>query len=160
MAVTKEKHEMTQILAEAGIRPSPVRILILGELYQSGRPLSSLEIETMLDTVDRSSITRTLSLFADRHIIHVIPDGSGSMKYEICHDTARHSQCSVTGHSDEHAHFHCRICGMTTCLDNVHVGQPELPDGYHAENVSYIVTGICPACSARQTTSPKLIFEP
>lgn len=146
---------MTRILAEAGIRPSPARILILRVLAEARRPLSSLEIETLLETVDRSSITRTLALFAEEQVVHLIPDGSGSMKYEMCHDPARHSMCHDAVHSDEHAHFHCRVCGVTTCLDSVHVAQPELPAGYRADSVSYIITGVCPSCYARQATNCK-----
>ena len=38
-----------------------------------------------LDTVDRSSISRTLALLLDKGLVHTIDDGSGSAKFELCH---------------------------------------------------------------------------
>lgn len=135
---TEEK--ILPILEQAGIRPSPVRIMVLRELLKSGRPLSAQEMESRLETVDRSSITRTLSTFSEEHIIHPISDGSNSMRYELCTDTDREM------HGDLHAHFHCRLCGVTLCLHNIKAVVPQLPEDYHAENVTYVITGVCPSC--------------
>lgn len=139
----EEDNELSvdKILDKAGIRTSPVRVLTLRELLKAEHPLSAQEIEIALQTVDRSSITRTLATFADEHIIHQISDGSGSMKYEVCHDL-RHEV-----HDDEHAHFHCRKCGRTICLNGVSATIPDLPDGYRAESVTYVVSGLCPKCN-------------
>lgn len=132
------------MLERAGIRPSPARTLTLKILAESGAPLSALDIEQCLETVDRSSITRTLALFTDSHLVHVISDGSGSMKYEICSDCL-----SDARHSDEHAHFHCRVCGKTVCLTRFALRFPELPEGYVAENATFVITGLCPDCSRK-----------
>ena len=144
MAIEKLEEELIARLTRAGIRVSPVRLLVLKTLMSSDRPLSSLDIETGLETVDRSSITRTLSVFTEAHIVHVISDGSGSMKYEVCADMG-------TGdgqfHSDGHAHFHCRSCGETVCLPSASVPEPELPEGFRAENATYVITGLCPSCN-------------
>lgn len=42
------------------------------------------ELEDALESVDKSTVFRTLSLFAARHLLHEIEDGSGSTKYCIC----------------------------------------------------------------------------
>ncbi len=144
MATEKSEKELTEKLSRSGIRLSPVRLLVLKLLMSSDKPMSSLEIETRLETVDRSSITRTLSVFTEAHIVHVISDGSGSMKYEVCADTEAHSG---QFHSDEHAHFHCRNCGETVCLPSAPMPEPDLPEGFLAENATYVITGLCPACN-------------
>lgn len=141
MATGKEtESKITAMLREAGIRPTPVRILVLRILSNAGRPLSALEIERGLETVDRSSITRTLASFTKERLINAISDGSSARRYEIRND---HRSLSP---GDQHAHFHCRRCGVTTCLHNIMPEVPELPEGYDAENVTYVITGICPNC--------------
>ncbi|MDE6007211.1 MAG: transcriptional repressor [Muribaculaceae bacterium] len=128
------------VLKEWDIRPTPVRVLILRVLLESKRPVSALEIENLLQTVDRSSITRTLSTFAEAHLIHPISDGSGAMRYELCRES------SSNNHTDEHAHFHCRKCGKTYCLPELQLSIPAIPEGYEGESITYIITGLCPTC--------------
>lgn len=140
----KNKTDITGMLARAGIRPTPVRILILRTLVDAARPLSAQEIETRLETVDRSSITRALTLFTEEHLVHVISDGTSSMKYEPCH-----SHCHDRLHTDEHVHFHCRMCGSTECLADTPIPTPPLPTGYRAENATFVISGLCPTCATR-----------
>lgn len=133
-------------LIHAGVKPTPARILVMKTLLDSSTPLSAQDIEMRIDTLDHSTISRTLPVLADAHLIHVISDGSGSMKYEACHD------CNNTEghhHSDQHAHFHCRRCGKTICLPEIGIEIPRLQDGYEAENMTLVITGLCPACSGR-----------
>ncbi len=75
-----------------GVRPTAVRNLILSVLDNATHPISALDIETSLDTVDRSSITRALSLFVEKGLIHIIDDGSSSAKYEVCRAPRIHTQ--------------------------------------------------------------------
>lgn len=129
-----------EVLKEWGIRPTPVRTLVLKALLRAKRPVSALEIEMALQTVDRSSITRTLSAFAESHLIHSISDGSGAMRYELCNEP------TTEKHTDEHAHFHCRKCGKTYCLPELRLEIPAIPKGYEGESISFIITGVCPTC--------------
>lgn len=131
------------MLEKAGIRPSPARILTIRVLLDASRPLSALEIERQLDTVDRSSISRTLSTLAEEHLIHQISDGSGSMRYELCADS------SSDIHNDQHAHFHCRQCGQTICLKQISIPNINIPDGYLIETASLVITGLCDNCNRR-----------
>ena len=41
-----------------------------------------------LDTVDKSTIYRTITLFLAHHLIHGIDDGTGSLKYAVCRTIA------------------------------------------------------------------------
>ena len=52
------RSEIESRLQKAGIRPTAVRILIMDALGKLDRPISSLELEMRLDTVDRSSISQ------------------------------------------------------------------------------------------------------
>lgn len=129
-------------LEEAGMRPSPVRLLVLKTLHGASSPLTSQEIETLLETVDRSSINRTLSLFAERGLLHTVDDGSGVVKYEPCRSAGCHES-----HDDRHPHFHCTSCGKTFCFSNLAIPPIPLPDGFSAVSANYVVKGLCPSCS-------------
>lgn len=136
-----QNHELSSMLERAGIRPSPARILTLKVLSNASKPMSSLEIERQADTLDRSSITRTLSILADEHIIDSIADGSGSMRYELSRGSLHDS------HSGDHAHFHCKICGETVCLKDVALPMTRIEEGYVAESITMVITGVCPKCN-------------
>lgn len=140
---TAMNHSETEgVLADRGIRPTPNRILVARALMDATHPVALVELETALDTVERSTIFRVLNLFRSADLVHVIDDGSGSTKYELCR--SRHS-CSP---SHLHAHFHCSGCGATVCLHDTPVPSLYLPQGYTPLAVNYVVTGLCPRCSA------------
>ncbi len=129
-------------MTAADIRPTPVRTLILGVLSEANNPVSSLDIEMKLLTVDRSSITRSLALFVEKGLVHIVDDGSGALKYEPC-NIGIHN-----GHLDDsHPHFHCIKCGTTVCLNNTHIPAINLPEGYIPLSVNYVIKGFCPQCS-------------
>lgn len=139
---TMDDRQPETILADRGIRPTPNRILVARALTGATAPVALADLETMLDTVDRSAIFRVLNLFKSVDLVHVIDDGSGSTKYELCR--ASHS-CSP---AHLHAHFHCSECGATICLHDTPVPRVNLPEGYSAQAVNFVVTGLCPRCSA------------
>lgn len=97
-----EEKKYLDLLAKRDIQPTAIRILVLRTMMQAGRSVSLLDLETMLDTVDKSTIFRTLTLFLSHHLIHSIDDGTGSFKYAVCSDSC---SCDV---SDLHTHFIAR----------------------------------------------------
>lgn len=144
--------DAAEFLEKAGIRPSPVRMLIMRCLAEEDGPVSAMEIETALETVDRSSISRALALFQEKGLLHAIDDGSGSVKYELC--TAPFCDGCRQFHSDLHAHFHCLHCGRTFCLTDVKIESPALPPGFRAVNANYVVSGFCRECLAKTEIMP------
>ena len=71
-------------LDRRGIKPTAIRLLVIKAMMQAERAVSLLDLETLLDTVDKSTISRTIALFLSHHLIHSIDDGSGSLKYAVC----------------------------------------------------------------------------
>lgn len=67
-----EEKKYLDLLAKRDIQPTAIRILVLRTMMQAGRSVSLLDLETMLDTVDKSTIFRTLTLFLSHHLIHSI----------------------------------------------------------------------------------------
>lgn len=127
-------------LKNAGVNPTAARIMILRTLTEAAHPLSMLEIGDVLESVDKSVISRTLAVFRENHLVHVLEDGSDSTRYEIC-TSGDHSH-----HDDSHVHFHCEKCGRTFCLDEVPVPEIPLPEGYIAHYSNFMIKGICKEC--------------
>lgn len=129
---------MRQFLEQHGVKPTPNRILIARALEEAGEPLSLLELEARLESVDRSNISRTLTLFRKAHLVHVL-EGE-VMRYELCHSTHE-------DHDDDlHVHFYCVACHRTICLDGTPLPTVVLPQGYRPQGYSYLIKGVCPQC--------------
>ncbi len=131
---------MEHLLEHHGIKPTANRILIVKALEQAGRPLSLMELEAILETIDKSNISRALSAFREAHLVHVLEDSGDGVRYELCHSHAR-------DHDDDvHVHFYCTCCHKTYCLEDTPVPAVPVPEGFQAESVSYLLKGICPEC--------------
>lgn len=124
-----------------GIKPTALRILILKSMMEQTEAFSLADIEIKLDTVDKSTLSRTINLFHDKLLIHSIDDGSGSMKYSVCDVSC---MCNPR---DLHVHFHCNKCDATLCLENIAIPKVELPKGFKLEGVNFVLKGLCDHCS-------------
>lgn len=130
---------MEKLLEQHGVKPTANRILVARELSSAGRPLSLMELESRLETLDKSSIFRALTVFKDAHLVHALEDSGNGVRYEICHASGAHDD-------DLHVHFHCTVCHKTYCLHNVPIPPVAVPEGYEAVSASYLIHGICPEC--------------
>lgn len=133
--------ETEAFLDHAGIKPTSNRILVTQALMESDSPLSLTELETKLETLEKSSVFRVLSLLLTHGAVHAVEDGRGVAKYEICH---AEGSCTPEHY---HAHFYCERCQRTFCLDDIKVSEPTLPDGFSARSVNYMIKGICHDCN-------------
>lgn len=136
-----EENNYTTLLEEHNIKPTANRLIVLRTLDGAGRPMSLTELENKILTIDKSGIFRTLSLFREQHLVHVIEDGGDGVRYELCHS-----------HDDDvdddlHVHFYCEQCHQTYCLDHIPVPGIDLPAGFIMSSVNYMVKGICPHCA-------------
>lgn len=127
-----------------GIKPTATRIIILREMFRGDETVSLPQLERLLPTVDKSTISRTLSAFLLHKLIHVVDDGSGSLKYNVCADDC---DCSV---EDEHTHFYCEQCHRTFCLKRIQVPVVQLPDGFELSSINYVIKGLCPECKEKK----------
>ena len=133
-----------KILNQKGVRPTTNRILIVRELLKADHPISIADFESLMDySMDKASIFRVLELFTEKDVVHVIEDGSRSLKYELCHC---HDHHSIT---DQHVHFHCEKCNETFCFESVKIPQIKVPDGFFPHAVNFMIKGICPKCNGR-----------
>lgn len=141
-----DKRECQDKLLIHGIKPTPNRELVFLAIAAAGRPVSLLDVETELETVDKSTIFRILGLFLKHHLLHAIEDGSGSVKYEPCGGRYVHTV------SDMHPHFYCECCHKTFCLKSSEIPSVEIPQGYQVVSVNYVLKGVCGECSKKGKT--------
>lgn len=139
--INNPKEEILKTLSDAGVSPTPVRILVYKTLSETLFPLSLSDIETLLESVDKSTVSRTLMTFKNHNLVRSFNDGSGSLKYELTHDLKGHLN------DDVHVHFRCEKCGVTSCLNDVSVPPIKLPQGFVLKEVNYVVSGFCADCS-------------
>ena len=107
-------------LEKKGVRATSIRILVLDALMNASG--------------------RTLEVFEKNHLVHSIDDGTGSIKFEVCESE---DDCSI---ADMHTHFYCEKCHRTFCLKEISAPLVDLPEGFQAHSVNYIIKGICPDC--------------
>ena len=136
-----KQEECVKLLAEHGVKPTSNRIVVVRELALSPRPLTLAELEMKILSIDKSGIFRALTLFREHHLVHAIEDGSGSLRYELCHSQSDDED------DDLHVHFFCECCQRTFCLDGVPVPEVSVPPGYAVTSASHVVKGICSECA-------------
>ncbi|MBQ8957115.1 MAG: transcriptional repressor [Bacteroidales bacterium] len=133
------EEQLIALFEQHDIKPTANRIIVAKALSEECRPLSMSELEDRIGSIDKSGIFRTLTLFKEHHLVHVLEDSEGT-RYELCH-SGNHAE-----DNDMHVHFHCEHCGLTLCLEDIPIPDICLPDGYQARSANFILNGICPHC--------------
>ena len=136
-------NEIEGLLLKKGIKPTANRVLVVRELLNASHPISLSDLEISLHPMDKGSIFRVLELLGDKEVVHVIEDGSRSLKYEMCLNDDHHAI------SDQHVHFYCEKCKTTFCLEEIKVPMIDIPDGFFPRSVNYVLKGLCHDCSKK-----------
>ena len=132
---------LEKIRLDRGIKPTAIRRIVLKAMTVFGGAFSLADLESELDTVDKSTRSRTIHLCHENLLIHSIDDGSGSVKYSVCSSSCA---CSL---GDMHLHFHCNRCGNTYCLESIAIPDIPLPADFKLESVNFVLKGYCATCS-------------
>lgn len=127
-------------LSNAGIRVTAVRSLIWRTIREKiSNAFSLADVQNLLYTVDKSTIFRSLTLFADQGLLHLIDDGSGMQKYCVCH-------CHDHEHHHGHVHMTCTVCHKTWCIEDVEIPAVPVPEDFEVSEAEYIIKGVCKKC--------------
>lgn len=138
------ENQYVSLLEQHGIKPTSNRILVARALDEQQHPGTLSDLEESLVTLDKSSIFRCLVLFRENHLVHVLDDGEGGVRYELCRSLHEDDD------NDMHAHFYCERCHTLYCLHDVPVPTIAVPEGYVAHSASHVVKGICADCMRRE----------
>lgn len=138
-----EHSALTELLERHNVKPTANRLIIARSLADVEHPASLTELTERVKSIDKSNVFRALTIFREHHLVHVIEDGSDTVRYELC--------LSHEGDFDDdmHVHFYCERCERTFCFEDTPVPRVPLPEGYRQSGVNYVVKGLCPACARR-----------
>lgn len=129
-----------ETLEQAGIKPTAVRMLVFREISATDGVFCLADMESRLETVDKSSIFRSLCLFLEHGLLHEIDDGSGTRKYCRC-------SCTDRDRHDSHIHFSCTSCHKTFCIKDISLPSPPVPGNFVIKEVNCVIKGLCPECA-------------
>ncbi len=132
------------LLKSHGLRKTAGRLAVLALFAKREKALSHSELqEGVTENVDRVTLYRILESFEQNGILHKVPDDQVSVKYALCD----HDHEVGEAHSDNHAHFKCRVCGDTICLDDSEIPTMQVPEGYSVEGSLLLISGLCSKCA-------------
>jgi Fur family ferric uptake transcriptional regulator len=142
--VNKTDKTRTDLLHNAGLRRTPIRLEVLKILTHDGQPLSAPQIlQRFADSVDKVTLYRTLHTLTQKKLLHQVRGDDQIWRYGVGDPkgTARH----------EHAHFVCDECGTVECLadtpaPNQLAKRSGVRPGYRVEYSEVLVHGTCPDC--------------
>lgn len=128
------------LLLKRGLSKTAARRAILRLLLERKTAVSGPNLEAELtDICDRSTIYRNLNALTESGLVHRI-HLNGESRYKL------HPALFDESHGVDHPHFECMQCGKLFCLHNAKVGEPDLPEGFVGEEISYVIYGYCKQC--------------
>lgn len=142
--MTTHQESSEQLLKKRGLRRTQARKRILDLFINEERALSKQDIEEELASMDRITLYRTLKSFENSGLIHEAIDGTALTKYALCEE-----HCTDEEHQHNHAHFHCVKCGITFCVDQVHIPKVSTPKDLVIKDVELVLRGLCEGCSVQ-----------
>ncbi len=147
------EERISHLLKHGKLRTTNTRRRVLKEFLALGNiALSGGELEKVFrdraeengeEKMDRITLYRTLRTFEEAGIIHQAVDTSGKMKFALCSE-----DCTTDHHEDSHAHFHCKNCEKTVCLNHVTFPVINLPKNFQLQDQQLVLSGICDECAA------------
>jgi len=130
------------ILKCHNLRKTEMRGHVLELFLSSNREaIAHPELERRLPNADRITLYRTLKSFEEKGIIHQVVDGTQATKFALCVGA-----CNTDQHFDQHAHFHCKDCGKTICLDEKIENTFNVPQGFQVTQAHLVLEGRCEGC--------------
>jgi len=133
-----------QSLQDAGLRRTPVRMMVLQILAGGSPPLSAgVILQRLAGDIDKVTLYRTLKTLTEKNLLHRVRGDDQIWRYGFAgvQSKARH----------EHAHFVCDECGAVECLSSTPASPRAVPKarvrrGYRVDYSEILVHGACPDC--------------
>ena len=130
-----------ELLKKHGLRVTQTRLDVIGQFITSKEAISSNDIESSIQNLDRITLYRTLKTFEEKGLIHQAIDGTQKPKFALCREA-----CNENHHHDQHAHFHCSDCGKTICVEDVSIPPMPALSKVEIKTASLILQGRCEDC--------------
>ena len=136
--------QLREQIRAAGLRATQPRLLVLGYLADSGRPVTHADAAEALEEngLDRATVYRNLVDLAAAGIARRADFGDHVWRFELASETQEHE------HSGTHVHFVCKSCGSVACLpdDTVRIMPGRDTPRALQTDVEVNISGVCDAC--------------
>lgn len=139
MKFTTDNATVTQMLTEAGLRPSAQRVAIMRFMVENRIHPTVDDIFRALTsewpTMSRTTVYNTLKVLSENKLIDIIDIENGNARYDYCPN-------------GPHAHFQCLECH--NIFDIMEVSLPQVPESESAFRItsgSVHYRGYCPQCA-------------
>lgn len=134
--------QVNEILKRVKINITRPRQLVLSVFLQANE---SVEYTHFINhdqiKLDRTTVFRTLKLFAKKNIIYKVPARDGTSRYLLQEDLAKRDA------SPGHLSFYCIQCGKATSITDKPTVRITLPTGFVKRNIEIIINGFCKTCN-------------
>lgn len=140
-----EQINADDLLQQAGLKRTPVRVGVMRLLAEVERPLAAPEILDRLPTgTDTVTVYRTLNTLTAKKMLHRVQGDDRVWRYALsdADNKSRHA----------HAHFVCDECGRVECLKETTIPRSllsptDIGDRYKVKYAEIVVHGVCGKCS-------------
>lgn len=141
--------EIQRRIRESGLRATPARIAVLGELFGAAAPMSHAEVADRLAAKpwDRATIYRNLLDMAEVDLVRRTDLGDHVWRFEVAQEGHDHAG---------HPHFVCTDCGNVECLPSKSItlsSTRAAPAALRAREVEVQVRGLCDRCNGPATSA-------
>ena len=136
-------YEPQSILKKHKLKSTSFRLDLLKIFLKCESSISFSDIKQFLDSpIDRATIYRALESFEKKGLIHVVPNLGNETKYALC------SGCEIGIHNHDHAHFICKLCSNTFCVQLDNTKFDLSLKGYLIEGINLVLEGVCKDCNS------------
>ena len=139
MPTTTTTHAET-LIRNTNARVTTTRVKVLDFLLAQNESLTHHDIQQRLakDAIDSVTLYRVLDWLTENGLVHRIAGTDQVWRFSA----------GGREHAHEHAHFQCTKCDKLTCFTELKLPQQiALPDGFHSQEMDFLIKGICPHCS-------------
>ena len=140
--MTQTRQELSDLLERNGVRATPRRLEVLGELAQERDDATAQQLWGRLRERDSrtglATVYRTLTLLSEKGVVDVLSHHSGEQCYRLCSDEHHHHLLCERCH---------RVAEIQECgLDNW-VAAAAKRHGFVATDHRVEIVGLCAECA-------------
>ena len=133
--------KIENILKDAGIRATSIRMEVLNLLYSIDCPVSHKEIleNPGIKGFNRVTVYRTLNKLVEVRLVYKVLGRGGFWRF-CAHVPGQ------KGYPGNHPHFLCLKCGSMKCFTDQVLPWIQVPQGVEVKGKQMLIYGICKKC--------------
>lgn len=127
------------LIRNTNARVTTTRVKVLDFLLAQTESLTHHEIQERLvrEAIDSVTLYRVLDWLTENALIHRIAGADQVWRFSA----------GGGNHAQQHAHFQCTKCDKLTCFTAVKLPREiALPEGFHTQEIEFLIKGLCPRC--------------